>query len=189
MRFTRIIILLSGLLLLGALSYAQDPNAKHFAKDGLAFDYPVSWQLEDHSTGQMQFVELALGDVIIRVRSPREWLKTPEKEAHAKKLFQEQYVNDFATQLEQAGLSPKKSAITTQIAGADADGLRVRATLGGQPGGMDSFSRIISDRLVNLSIIASEKDIAKAAPAWDVIRNSITVEPAPQAKPSPAKKP
>jgi hypothetical protein len=189
MRFTRIIILLSGLLLLAALSYAQDPNVKHFEKDGLSFDYPANWQIEDHSTGQMQFLELAQGDVIVRVRSPREWLKTPEKETHAKKLFQEQYVSDFATQLEQHGLNPKKSPITTKIAGGDAEGLSLRAMWGGQPGGMDSFARVISDRLVNLSIIASEKDIAKAGPAWDLIRNSIKVEPAPQAKPSPAKKP
>src|SRR5262249_47045802 len=147
----------------GAL--AQDQNPKHFAKDGLSFDYPANWQLSDQSTGQMQLLELTQGGVVIRVRLPREWLKTPEKEAHARKLFQDQYVSDFATQVQQAGMSPKKSAVTTQIAGADAEGARVRAILDGHPGGMDSYSRIISDRLVNLSIIGSEKEIVKSAPA------------------------
>lgn len=171
----------------------QTPNVKNFAKDGLSFDYPVDWQLSDQSTGQMQFLELTKGDVVIRVRSPREWLKTPEKEAHAKKLMQDQYVDDFTTQLSQAGMNPKRAPATTQIAGMDAEGLRVRAVLDGQPGGMDSYFRVISDRLVNLSIIGSEKDVAGSVAAWDVIRGSIKVEPPPQPKstprPSPARKP
>ena len=175
---------------LGLLVFAQTPaqELKHFSAKGLSFDYPAKWQMSDQSTQQMQLVELSQGDVVIRIRSPREWLKTPEKEAHAKKLFQDQYVNDFATQLEQAGMTPKRSPVTTQIAGADANGLRVRAVLDGAPGGMDSYFRIISDRLVNLSIIASDKDVTKSAAAWDTIRNSLKVEPPPQPKPSPSPK-
>ncbi len=175
-------------LLFVTSAHTQTPETKHFEKDGLSFDYPANWQISDQSTGQMQLIELTQGDIVIRVRSPREWLKTPEKEAHAKKLFQDQYVNDFATQVEQAGMSPKRSAITTQIAGADAEGARVRANLDGQPGGMDSYFRIISDRLVSLSIIASEKDVLKSAAVWDAIRNSLKVEPPPQLKPSPSPK-
>ena len=189
MKLTRIAFSLAGLLLLMAFSFAQDKNAKHFDKDGLSFDYPPNWQIADQSTGQMQFVELTQGDLTIRVRSPREWLKTPEKEAHAKKIFQDDYVATFSGQLEQAGMQPKRSNATTQIAGADAEGTRVRGVNGGESGGMDSYYRIISDRLVNLSIIGSEKDITKSAAAWDLIRNSLKVEPPPQPKPSPAKKP
>jgi len=178
-------------LLVVVSALAQDPNVKHFAKDGLSFDYPGAWQISDKSTQQMQLLELTVGDVVVRVRAPREWLKTPEKEAYAKKLFQDQYVDDFTGQLEQASLHPKRSNVTTQIAGGDAEGARIRAVLDGEPGGMDSYFRIISDRLVNLSIFASEKDIAKVAPGWDLLRNSLKVEPPPQPKatpqPSPAK--
>jgi hypothetical protein len=181
------------LLVLLVSAFAQDPNIKHFAKDGLSFDYPANWQISDQSTGQMQLLELARGDVVIRVRSPREWLKTPEKVAAAKKLFQDQYVDSFAANFEQGGLRPKRSTVTTQIAGADAEGLRLRAVMDGQSGGMDSYHRIISDRMVQLSILGSEKDIATVAPVWDMIRNSLAVEPPPQPKsspqPSPAKKP
>lgn len=172
---------------------AQDPNVNHFAKDGLSFDYPKGWSLADQSSKQMQFLVLTQGDVNIRIRSPREYLKTPEKEAQAKKLVQDTYVNDFVSNVQQAGMSPKRSVITTQIAGADAEGARVRAMLGGMPGGMDSYFRVVSDRMVNLSIIGSEKDIMKAAPAWDLIRNSLKIESAPEtkspAKPTPTSKP
>src|SRR6266581_740849 len=188
MILTQRFIYSTALLLLVVVAYAQDTNVKHFEKDGLSFDYPANWQFSDQSTQQMQFVELTQGDVVIRIRSPREWLKTPEKEAHAKKLFQDEYVDNFATQVEQAGMHAKRSAINTQIAGADAEGTRLRAVLDGAPGGMDSYFRIISDRLVNLSIIASEKDISKSAAGWDTIRNSLKVEPAPQPKASPSPK-
>jgi hypothetical protein len=191
MRFLRTLIFATTSLLLLAGAFAQDPNVKHFAKDGLSFDYPANWKFSDQSTGQMQFIELAQGDVVIRIRTPREWLKTPEKEAQAKKLIQDQYVNGFVSSVEQAGMNPKRSTVTTQIAGADAEGARVRAVLGGTPGGMDSYYRIVSDRLVQMSILGSEKDIAKSAPVWDMIRNSLAVEPPPQPKstpqPSPAK--
>jgi hypothetical protein len=193
MRLLRGLILATASLLLIAGAVAQDPNVKHFAKDGLSFDYPANWQFSDQSTGQMQFIELTQGDVVIRIRAPREWLKTPEKEAQAKKLIQDQYVNGFVSNVEQAGMNAKRSTVTTQIAGADAEGVRVRAVLGGAPGGMDSYYRIISDRLVQLSILGSEKDIAKSAPVWDMIRNSLKVEPPappkPTPQPSPAKKP
>ena len=166
----------------------QTPDTKHFDKDGLSFDYPASWLISDQSTQQMQYLELTRGDVVIRVRSPREWLKTPEKEAHAKKIFQEDYVSQFANQLEQAGMQPKRSPASTQIAGGDAEGTRLRGVDRGEAGGMDSYYRIVSDRLVNLSIIASEKDMKKSAAVWDTIRNSLKVEPPPQPKPSPSPK-
>jgi hypothetical protein len=189
MRLLRTLIFAGASLLLVVTALAQDPNVKHFAKDGLSFDYPANWSIADKSTQQMQYLELEGGEVVIRVRSPREWLKTPEKEAHAKKLFQEQYVSDFLSQLDQANLHPKRSPVTIQIAGADAEGARVRAVLDGEPGGMDSYVRIVSDRLVNLSIFTSDKELVKAAPSWDMIRNSLKVDPAPQPKPTPQPSP
>ena len=115
MSFLRTMIFATAFVLLVVSALAQDPNVKHFDKDGLSFDYPAKWQIADKSSGQMQFLELEQGDVVIRVRAPREWLKTPEKEAHAKKLFQDQYVDEFSTQLEGAGLHPKRSTVATQI--------------------------------------------------------------------------
>src|SRR6266481_3240241 len=134
MRLIRTLIFATASLLLVVSALAQDPNVKQFAKDGLSFDYPANSQIADKSSGQMQFLELAQGDVVIRIRTPREWLKTPEKEAHAKKLFQDQYVDEFASQLEQAGMNPRRSAVTTQIAGAFAEGARVRAVMDREPG-------------------------------------------------------
>jgi hypothetical protein len=191
MNSLRFLICVVFLALVAAIGLAQDPNVKHFEKDGLSFDYPADWQISDQSTGQMQYVQIARdGYAEIRIRTPREWLKTPDKEAAAKKLIQDQYVDTFASQIQQAGMSPKRSTAATQISGADAQGARVRAVMDGEPGGMDSYFNVVSDRLVQMSIIGSEKEIAKSAAVWDMIRNSLKVEPPPpKGSPSPKGKP
>lgn len=188
MHLVRITIFAAVSLLLAGSALAQDPNVKSFAKDGLSFDYPASWQLSDQSTAQMQLIEIVRGDVVIRIRSPREWLKTPEKVTAARKLFQEKYVDDFVATVEQAGGHPKRSVVSTQIGGGDAEGARVRGVLDGEPGGMDSYIRTISDRLVNLSIFTSDKDLAKVTVPWDLVRTSLKVEPPPQPKATPTPK-
>jgi len=176
-------------LLFATSARPQTPDTKHFDKDGLSFNYPANWQISDQSTQQMQYIQIARdGYAEIRLRVPREWLKTPEKEASAKKLIQDKYVDDFAASVEQAGMHPRRSAVTTQIASADAEGARVRAVLDGEPGGLDSYFRIVSDRFVQLSIIGSEREITKSSPVWDALRNSLKVEPPPQTKPSPSPK-
>jgi hypothetical protein len=180
----------AALLLIVIGATAQDPNVKHYDKDGLSFDYPANWQFSEQSTGQMQYIQMARdGYAEIRIRAPREWLKTPEKEAAAKKLIQDQYVDSFASQIQQAGMSPKRSTGTTQISGADAQGDKVRAVMDGEPGGMDSYFNITSDRLVQMSIIGSEKEIAKSAAVWDMIRNSLKLAPPPKPSPTPKGKP
>src|SRR5262249_16142549 len=185
MKLTRLITVGIAASLLLSAALAQDPNVKHYDKDGLSFDFPANWQFSDQSTGQMQYIQMARdGFAEIRIRSPREWLKTPDKEAAAKKLIQDQYVDNFAKQVEGAGMNPKRSVMTTQISGADAQGARIRAVMDGQPGGMDSYFNIVSDRLVQMSIIGSEREIAKSAPIWDMIRNSLKIAPPPEPKPS-----
>jgi hypothetical protein len=58
----------------------------------------------------------------------------------------------------------------------------------GEPGGMDSYFNISEDRLVQISIIGSEKEIAKSAAVWDMIRNSLKIAPPPKPSPTPTPK-
>lgn len=175
------------LSLVGLIAYSQTPAAetKHFEKDGLSFDYPAGWQVNDQSTPQMQAIQVLRGDdyAELRLRVPREWLRTPQKEAEAKRIIQDRYVEQFVDSIQQAGMRPTRASATTEIGGATAEGVRIRAVLGGDPGGLDSFYRVISDRFVQLSQLGSERDMAKSVPAWDMIRNSLKVEPPPEPKP------
>lgn len=174
----------------GALAQIGSTD-RHFAKDGLSFDYPATWQISDQSSAQMQVIQLVRGDgyAEIRVRVPREFLKSPQKEAEARKVVQDKYVEGFVDTLQQAGLKPTREEATTEIAGGPAAGIRIHAILDQEPGGMDSYYRILSDRFVQISRLGSQREMTKSVDAWDMIRNSIKVEaPAiPSASPTPKK--
>src|SRR6202171_2329057 len=120
-----------------ALSVAAQTGseARHFAKDGLSFDYPASWQISDQSTAQMSLIPLLRGDgyAEIRVRVPREPLRSPQKEAGAKKLIADKYVEQFVDSLQQAGLKPTRAEATTEIASGAGVGIRIRAILDREP--------------------------------------------------------
>ena len=189
---TKLPHLLATLLLCALIAFGQaGSDARHYAKDGLSFDYPANWQISDQSTPQIQLIQMLRGDgyAEIRIRVPRESLNSPQKESEAKKLIQDKYVEQFVDTLQQAGLKPTRAEATTEIGGGPATGIRVRALLDREPGGMDSYYRVLSGRFVNLSEIGSEGEMKKSADAWDMLRNTIKVEaPAqPSGSPSPKK--
>jgi len=193
MKYKILLTLCLFVLLLATSGFMQDQNVKHFAKDGLSFDYPAGWSIDEtKSTGQMQYVTLGRdGYAMIMVRSPRALIDTPEKEAHAKQLVQTGFLDAWAKNFSDSGATPQKSTVTIDVAGAPAECNRLSASLSGEPGRVDICWRLMEKRMVQLTIAGSAKDITKTTVAWDVIRNSVKIEPSTQQKPSasPSAKP
>ena len=88
---------------------AQTPDSKNFAKDGLSFDYPAAWQLQDDSNGDAQQLTLAKAnsDVQIRVFVHKGRI-TPEKLPDAKKAFIDPYIAATAKQFVAMGAKPEQ---------------------------------------------------------------------------------
>lgn len=182
----------SAMLFTGAL--AQTPNnAQHFAKDGLSFDYPAGWTMdESKTTGQMQYLTLGKnGYATIMVRSPRAQVDSPDKETQARQLIQEGFVSAWAKNFTDNGAKPERTTMPTEIGGGAGECTRLSASLGGEPGRVDVCWRMIEKRMVQLAIVGSNRDIDHTVSAWDVIRKSIKIESAtpsiPTASPSPGK--
>ena len=180
-----------GLLsLCGLFAVAQTPvDAKHFTKDGLLFDYPGGWTVQDDSNSDAQQVTLARADsdVQIRVFVHRGRI-TPEKVADAKKAFIDPYVTATAKQFVAMGAKPEQSPDTTEIAGVKADGVAIKASLGGEPGAARIFWTLIGQRVVVLTFFGPDKELKKFASAIDLLRNSVKIEDpkaAPKASPTP----
>ena len=195
MRLLRTLILATASLLLLAGALAQTSNSQHFAKDGLSFDYPAGWSMDESKTsGQMQYLMLGRdGYATVYVRSPRALVDSPEKEAQAKHLIQDGFVEAWAKNFSDSGAKAERSAVPTEIAGGAAECTRLSASLGGEPGRVDVCWRLVEKRMVQLAIVGSTRDVTKTGSAWDAIRNSLKMEPPPQPsptpQPSPAKKP
>src|SRR5437867_11327635 len=111
---------------------AQTGSDKQFVKDGLTFDYPAGWTLQDDSNSDAQQLTLARAnnDVQIRIFVHRGQI-APEKLPDAKKAFIDPYVAATAKQFVAMGAKPEQAPDSTDIAGEKAEGVAITAKLGG----------------------------------------------------------
>ena len=163
-------------------------NNKHFTKDGLTFDYPDGWTIVDESNTDAQQLTLGRADseAMIKFFVHRGKVNTPDKLAQAKAKIIEPYLSYTEKQFVGMGAKPERVAATTQIAGTEAEGVRITAILDREPGEAGIYWVTVGERLVVLTLFGPDKAIKKATPAWDTVRSSLKIEaPAPKATPSP----
>ncbi|MDQ2974157.1 MAG: hypothetical protein M3R69_01950 [Acidobacteriota bacterium] len=63
-----------------------------------------------------------------------------------------------------------------EIAGNQAPGVSMRALLNNEPGSAEVYSTVLGQRLVLVTLIGSDKEIAAAAKEWAMVRSSLQVE-------------
>ncbi len=184
-------VLFSGALLLVVFVTAlSQGDIKHFTKDGLTFDYTNGWSITDESNSDAQQLTLnrADSDAQIRVFAHRGKVDTPEKLAQAKKAFIDPYVKSVNDTFVQMGAKPESKPAKIKIGEIQADGVQMRASLGGEAGEADVYWVPITNRVVVLTLFGPDAALKKAAATWDMVRNTIKVEaPQPKASPSPKK--
>ena len=190
MTLIRFLISGAALLLLFAGVQAQG-NAKHFAKDGLSFDYANGWAITDQSTSDAQQLTLTRTDseAQIRIFAHRGRVDTPEKMAQAKKAFIDPYVAATNNQFVQMGAKPERSTASTEIGGATAEGVRLRASLSGEAGEATIYWLALGNRAIVVTLFGPDKALKRATPEWDTIRSSLKLELPPPPGKQPAPKP
>jgi hypothetical protein len=163
--------------------------AQHFAKGGLVFDYPNGWTMSDISDddAQQYTISRSNSDLQMRVFAHKGRV-TQEKMAEAKKSFIEPYVKAISNQFRQMGATPSETADTTEIAGIPADGVKISASLGGDPGAAKIYWVLLNQRVVVLTLFGPDREIKQLTPAWDLFRSSLKIEE-PKAAASPSPKP
>jgi hypothetical protein len=189
MRSSRNFALVLAMVLFCALSVSAQTDNKEFNKDGLTFSYPNDWAFNDTSDKDKQNLTFGRSDseaqiIVFVFRTP---VTTPEKIAEAKRVLVDPYVANTKRQFQQEDPKMTSAPATSEIGGVASEGVKIRASLGGVPGTAEIQSAVVGQRLVVLTLLGSDRAVAKVAPAWDTIRSSIKVaEPAPPLpKPSP----
>jgi hypothetical protein len=183
--------LLSVLLLCGISALAQTPEAKQFTKDGLIFNYPTGWSINDSSNSDAQDVTLGRADseAQVKVFAFRPLITTPEKLAEAKRILVDKYIAATTKSFENAGAKPESTPATIEIGTLSAEGVKIRATMDGEPGAAEIYWGVVGKRLVVLTFFGPDKALKKAMPIWDSVRSSLQIEePKPQPQPSPKPK-
>ncbi|HEU4432877.1 MAG TPA: hypothetical protein VFR51_05730, partial [Pyrinomonadaceae bacterium] len=176
------------------LASAQTPtptptpsDAQHFTKGGLVFDYPNGWTISDISDDDAQQYTLSKSNSDLQMRVfAHKGRVTQEKLAEAKKSFIEPYVKAVSNQFRAMGATPSETADTTEIAGLPADGVKIAASLGGDPGAAKIYWVLLGQRVVVLTLFGPDREIKQFTPAWDLFRKSLKIED-PKAAASPPK--
>ncbi len=166
---------------LTALGQGSD-KLKHFDKDGLAFDYESGWTLDDKSNPDAQ--QLTLGrsdsDAQLRIFAYRAKVDTPEKMTQARTKLVDPYVESTSNSLAQMGGKPTRTPATIQVGAAQAEGVRIAASLDGVPGEAAIYWINTGNRLVVFTFFGPDQALKKAAGLWETVRNSLRVgAPAP----------
>ena len=186
-------VLISGAaMLLFFVTAVSQGDTKHFAKDGLAFDYANGWSVTDESTSDAQQLTLnhADSDAQIRVFVHRGKVDTAEKLAKAKAAFIDPYVKSVNDTFVQMGAKPESKPSKTKIGEVEAEGVQLRASLGGEPGEADVYWLPLTNRVVVLTLFGPDAALKGAMPTWEMVRNTIKIEPPqPKASSSPKGKP
>lgn len=184
------IFLIVGIIAIGCLiGFAQTPagDTKHFAKDGVSFDYPNGWVMQDETNLDAQTLKFARADsdaqITVFVHRGR---ITAEKMPDAKKAFIDPYVEGTAKQFASYGARVERSPASTEIAGIVAEGINLKAIVTGDSATSQIYWALVNGRVAVLTFFGPDNDRKKFASSWDLVRNSLKVEEAkPVAKPSP----
>jgi len=163
---------------LAANAQRPAPELKHFAKGGLSFDYPAEVTFEDQSEpgGQHLVLTYANSGAQIMVMARYEIIDSPEQLAKARKEVFDYFVDAIVKEFERQKAQVEHVERQIEVGGAQASGVRLRAMLGGEPGNAEIYFLVLGRRLVLVTIIGSDKELAAAAAVWTTVRRSLKVE-------------
>ena len=159
----------------GALAQSTQ-RLKHFAVEGLSFDYPAAIELDDRSApGVQHLVIQSKGRAQIMIVSRFDQITTADELAAARHEVVDPFVETVWKQIHEDDPNVARTAAQIQVGGAQATGVRLRAVLNNEPGNAEIYSLQLGSRLVVLSLIGTDKEVAESAPAWLAIRRSLKV--------------
>jgi hypothetical protein len=160
-----------------AQTHSTAPELKHFAAQGLSFDYPATIELDDRSSsiGQHLIIQNQ-GQAQIMVLSRFTEITTAEELAAARREIVDSFIATILKQIRESDPNVSRADAQIEVAGAKATGVRLRAVLNNEPGNAEIYSVQLGPRLLLLSLIGTDKEIAASAPAWLAIRRSLKIE-------------
>jgi TonB family protein len=187
MKTTQLIVLLAVALAASARVPAaarRQGGVQHFSKDGLSFDYPPGWTLDDKSKPEQQHIILRRPDssALIMVIAQREPLQNVGQLYASRNSITRPYVENLARQLgAKVPENPDTDCLT--IGESFAPGYRLAGRVGQEPSTGEVYAVVKGQRLVHLVYVRYDRDEAAGAPAWKTLADTLKADP--PANPSP----
>jgi hypothetical protein len=170
-------LVLVALFCLSVFAQSRPTEATRYAKNGLSFEYPSDLTLEDQSNEGGQHLVLNQGTgAQIMIISRYEALTSAEQEARARREVADKFMEAMELELKKLAANVERTAVEIEVGGGQAKGVRLRAAISNVPGSVEGYALKLGKRLVLVTLIGSEKEIASATAAWATIRRTLKVE-------------
>lgn len=165
-------------------------QTNRYSRDGLSFSYPSDWPLVDESDANTQNLNLDRGQneakiMIVALRAQI----TSQQLAEIQPQVTEAIVGTLMQEMANVGAQAQRLAVSETIAGVNARGVRLRATVQGEAGSADIFWLYLGGKLIHVVFVGSDKERSRAAPAWNMVCSTLRVGTAPVAPPAEAAAP
>ncbi len=148
-----------------------------YAFNGLSLDFPATIEFDDRSTASGQHLVFQRKDhAQIMIVSRYAQIRTDAELAAAKHDVVDSFIEKMWQRIHEQDPNVLRTEAQIEVAGRMATGVRLRAVMNNQPGNVEIYSLKLGSRLVLLSLIGSDREIAASAPAWLAIRRSLKVE-------------
>lgn len=173
------VLMTVGALALGQLAFAQAPaqDLKHFSGRGLSFDYPATIELDDRSSPSGQHLVIqSTNKAQIMIVSRYTQINSAEQLAAARHEVVDTFIETMWRQIHEQDPNVSRTPAQIEVAGQQATGVRLRAVLSNVPGNAEIYSLQLGPRLLMLSLIGTDTEIAATAPTWLAIRRSLKME-------------
>lgn len=177
-------LLLILLILLAPPARQAQTGVAHFSKDGLSFDYPEGWALEDRSKPELQYLVLKRPETsaLVMVVAQREPFQTVPQMFESRAAVTKPYVAHVARLLGAEVPDAKDSQCLT-LGERVAVGFRMTGQVNGAQGTGEIYAVVTGQRLVHLVHVRADSDEASSAAGWKSVLDTLKVEP--PANPSP----
>ncbi|HEX8747957.1 MAG TPA: hypothetical protein VF717_12215 [Pyrinomonadaceae bacterium] len=174
------ILLLALLASMPASGQETGAQTERFSVGGVSFQYPARWTLTDKSNEHTQHLVLELKGTAaqIMVLVERAASTQPGQRSQVLQLRTTAFADIMTKELEKTGTTVQRADVTTDVGGVPADGLKLRASPGNQPGSIEVYSFVLGGRIVMLTFLRPDSDALAAAPAWSAVRSSLRVSAA-----------
>lgn len=184
MKASRLFALFAAAAVLCAGAHAQNPageatgERQRFARDGLSFEYPAGWTLEDKSDADVQHLLLtrAGASAVVRVVAYRAPVATAEQAVAASQNIWRPYAEDLARKLGITKSPAWDEMRCVKVGGVPAPGVRLGGSLGGRPTTGEVYALLLGRRYVNVFYVRADSDDALGGAAWQSVLDTMKVE-------------
>jgi TonB family protein len=165
------------ILCCGAAAQSANAETNRFARDGIAFDYPVDWSITEDSTPEaLQIIVTRKGSSVQVMIIVKRDITLRDEVPAANRTVTEPLIKKVAHNVGEAGESVERASSHIKVGGIEAEGVRLYTSNKKRQMTGEVFWFRTHLRFINLAFVRSDADESQGSQLWRTIRTSLEVD-------------